>query len=89
MRASRTAAALLAGALAATVVWGGVMVEHSAGDADALAEAREQGAAEAVKPVLDKPAAKESETPSIVPIYTQTDERWGGLPYAGVELPKQ
>ena len=62
------------------------MVEHSAGDADALAEAREQGAAEAVKPVLDKPAAKESETPSIVPIYTQTDERWGGLPYAGSDL---
>lgn len=25
-------------------------------------------------------------TPSIVPIYTQMDERWGGLPYAGSDL---
>lgn len=24
--------------------------------------------------------------PGIVPLYTQTDERWGGLPYAGSDL---
>ncbi len=79
MRASKTAAALLVGALTATVVWGGIMVEHSAGDADALAEAREQGAAEAVKPVLDRPIPEGNS----MPLWLQDDPQWSDYPYAG------
>lgn len=29
---------------------------------------------------------EDSGTPSIVPLYTQTDERWGGLPYGDSDL---
>lgn len=42
-------------------------------------EAETGGNADAPVVVSDKPA------PS-VPVYTQTDERWGGLPYAGEDL---
>lgn len=42
-------------------------------------EAETGGSADALVVVSDKPA------PS-VPVYTQTDERWGGIPYAGEDL---
>lgn len=79
MRASRTAAAFLAGLLIATAVWGVLMVEHSGRDADALADAREQGAAEAVQPVLDRPIPEGNS----MPLWLQDDPQWSGVPYAG------
>lgn len=79
MRASRFVVPLLAAALAATVAWGGVMIEHSAGDAAALAEAREQGAAEAMRPVLDRPTPEGNS----MPLWLQDDPQWADVPYAG------
>lgn len=79
MRASRVAVPLLAGALAATMLWGGILLEHSEGDADALAEAREQGYEEAMRPVLDRPIPEGNH----MPLWLQDDPQWADFPYAG------
>ena len=73
----KLAVALLTGALAATCWWGWLMLDHSGQDAQARADANgrqeEQGGS-------DTPAEPQ------VPLYLQTDERWGGLPYADADL---
>ena len=73
----KLAAALLAGALAATCWWGWLMLDHAEQDAQGLAGAQEQQAAEEQNRfvVYDTPAPEP-------PLYYQADERWGGLPYA-------
>lgn len=76
------ALALLVGALAASCWWGWLMFDHAGHDAQALLEAREDGRITAMgqQAIEDEPAE------TGVPIYIQTDERWGGLPYAGADL---
>lgn len=75
-------AALLSGALVSTCAWGWAMVDHAGDDARALLEARDEGCAAtfADQAIEDAPAERST------PIYMQTDERWGGLPYAGADL---
>lgn len=75
-------AALLVGALASTCMWGWVMVDHAGRDAHALMEARERGR----KDALNLSVVEESPAELDVPLYMQTDERWGGLPYADEDL---
>lgn len=73
----KLAAALLTGALAATCWWGWLMLDHAGQDAQALADANGRQEEQVVS---DTPAEQQ------VPLYLQTDERWGGLPYADADL---
>lgn len=70
-------ASLLTGVLVASCWWGLLMLDHAGQDAQALAEASEQ---QEEQVVVDTPADPQ------VPLYLQTDERWGGLPYADADL---
>lgn len=75
----RLAASLLMGALAATCLWGLLMVDHAEMDAQALAEAREQGRDEATMSVLDRPIPEGN----WIPLCLQDDPQWADVPYAG------
>lgn len=80
MRATRLAAAAASGALVATCWWGWLLWDHAGQDGRALARAREIGRSEAARVVYDDPEI------ASVPLYMQTDERWGLLPYAGSDV---
>ncbi len=75
----RVAAAALSGVLAATCLWGWLFVDHASQDADALAEAREQGRQEArAQIVLDRPVPEGN----WMPLWLQTDPQWSRVEYS-------